>query len=302
MSLMNQSFSKTGQYFAKILFQFIASKRCHILIVLTLVLPSLTWAVQSGIVMPDKAYIYADPERSSPIGFVRRGKKLKLSSIAKNKGSVYATIVSGKVAYISVTDVNTEVEDLESERLVAERFRKVATKKTTSSYSVGAFQYSSIISQKASNGPTKDKDTVNWIGAGIKGEIILSPKIDLQILFQGMQAKNEELETWRIFGVGGAVGYRLVDFSRFQIRLLGEMQLIPFATYELEGAYRIRGYGASFAGGLDTTIKFTNHWGLEMMALYQYIGLGGFDPPENQVYESPSYMGLRLGANLTYLF
>jgi hypothetical protein len=27
-----------------------------------------------GIVMPEKAFIYADIERTSPIGFVRRGK------------------------------------------------------------------------------------------------------------------------------------------------------------------------------------------------------------------------------------
>lgn len=302
MFLSNQSLSRIVAFLALRFSRSAASKMCHILFIFTLVIPALSHAAQLGIVMTEKAYIYADPDRTSPIGFVRRGKKLKLSSIAKNKGSVYATVVSGKVAYIAVSDVNTEIEDLESERLVAERFQKVATKKTTSSYSLGAFQYSSIISQKNSSGPTKDKDTVNWVGAGIKGEIILAPRWDLQILAQGMQAKNDGLETWRIFSLGAAAGYRLIDFSKFQIRLLGEFQFIPFATYELIDLFRIKGYGASFAGGLDATLKFTEHWGLEVMALYQYIGLSGFEAPSGQLYDSPSYMGLRVGANLSYLF
>jgi uncharacterized small protein (DUF1192 family) len=297
-----QSLSKTLAFLGVEILRLSASKKCQLLLVLTLITPYLAQASQLGIVMPEKAYIYADPDRTSPIGFVRRGKKLKLSSIAKNKGSVYATVVSGKLAYIGVTDVNTEIEDLESERLVAERFQKVATKTSTSSYSFGAFQYSSILSQENSSGPTKNKESVNWIGVGIKGEIILSPRWDLQILGQAMQAKNAELETWRVFSVGAAAGYRLIDLSKFQVRMLGEMQLIPFATYELVDAFRIKGYGVSVAGGLDSTIKFSTHWGLEIMALYQYIRLSGFEAPENQLYDAPSYIGLRLGANLTYIF
>jgi hypothetical protein len=211
-------------------------------------------------------------------------------------------VVSGKVAYISVTDVNTQVEDLESERLVAERFQKAATKKLTSSYSAGVFSYSSILTQANSSGPTKNNESVNWIGVGIKGELVVAPRFDIQVLLQAMQAKNAELETWRVFRAGVGAAYRLIDFSNFRIRMIGELQAVPFSTYELIDAFRIRGYGGSVAGGMDVNLKFTQNWGLEVLALYQYVKLTGFKPPKTQVYDSPSYMGVRLGANLTYMF
>ncbi|GEM_PF-1388234 len=280
----------------------LATNLCHVLALFTLLTPTIVWAHQFGIVTAEEAKIYADVERTSPIGYVRRGKKIKLSNIAKNKGSVYATVVSGKLAYISVTDVNTEIEDLDSTRLVAERFQKAANKKSDSIYSLGLFQYSSIISQTASSGPTKDKDTVNWIGAGIKGEMKLAPRVDLQILVQGMQAKNQELETWKMVGAGAGFGYRLVDFDKFQVRLLSEILFIPFASYELMGAYRIRGYGASVGGGLDTTLKLGEHWGVQVMAIYQYMKLGGYKPPVGQLYDAPSFFGVKLGGNLNYSF
>ncbi len=275
---------------------------CQFAVLLAVLVPNISWAIQKGIVMPEKAYIYADPERTSPIGYVRRGKKLKLSSIAKNKGSVYATVVSGKVAYIAVTDVNTELEDLDSERLVAERFQKVATKKITSGYSLGVFSYSSVLSQTNSSGPTKNNESVNWIGASLKGEIVVAPRFDVLVLVQGMQAKNAEIETWRSFSVGVGAAYRLVNFDKFQVRMIGDVQAIPFSTYELIDMFRIRGYGASVAGGMDTMIKFSQHWAIEFSALYQYMKLSGFNPPEGQVYDSPSYMGVKLGGNISYLF
>lgn len=302
MSLANQMFISFVSLSCRKIRSLNASIYCQILLVFSLVIPSISWAVQMGIVMPEKAFIYADIERTSPIGFVRRGKKLKLSSIAKNKGSVYATVVSGKVAYISVTDVNTQVEDLESERLVAERFQKAATKKLTSSYSAGVFSYSSILTQANSSGPTKNNESVNWIGVGIKGELVAAPRFDIQVLLQAMQAKNAELETWRVFSAGVGAAYRLIDFSNFRIRMIGELQAVPFSTYELIDAFRIRGYGGSVAGGMDVNLKFTQNWGLEVLALYQYVKLTGFKPPKTQVYDSPSYMGVRLGANLTYMF
>src|SRR5680860_266278 len=109
-------------------------------------------AVTDALVMSDRAVIYADQEMTSPIGYVPRGKKIKVGEVARNKAQVYPIIVSGKLAYIRVIDVSTEKDQLDSTRLVAERFQK-ATKhdpktRTTLSY----FSYTSQISLDTDNG------------------------------------------------------------------------------------------------------------------------------------------------------
>lgn len=301
MSQGIQYFSKTLVFSRKFMPSIYASKMGHILVLFALLMPSLSWAIQNGIVMAEKAFIYADPDRTSPIGFVSRGKKLKLSSISKKQGSVYAVVVSGKIAYISVRDVSTELEEVQGTRLVAERFQEVAKKKSTNSYSVGAYQYSSIITQTESSGPTQDKDSVNWIGATLKGEMELSARTDLQIFLQYMTA-SEDIESWAMFSLGAGAAYKVVDYSNWQVRLVGEFQLIPFTSYELEDSFRIRGRGISLGGGLDTRLKLSQRWGLEGSVIYQYIKTMGFSAPDTQVYSNPSYMGLRLGANLTYIY
>ena len=66
------------------------------------------WAIQDALVIAEQAVIYADEQMSAPVGFVRKGKKIKVGDIPRNRAQVYPIIVSGKIAYIRVIDVNTQ--------------------------------------------------------------------------------------------------------------------------------------------------------------------------------------------------
>ena len=63
------------------------------------------FAVQDAIVRAKKAIIYTDKERTSPIGFIKRGRKIKVGEIPRAKGTVLPVVVSGRVCYIKIVDL-----------------------------------------------------------------------------------------------------------------------------------------------------------------------------------------------------
>ena len=57
-------------------------------------------------VSTSKAIIYADKELTLPLGYVTMGKELRVGEVARKGGQVLPLIVSGKIAYIRVSDIS----------------------------------------------------------------------------------------------------------------------------------------------------------------------------------------------------
>ncbi|RLA65868.1 MAG: hypothetical protein DRQ88_04205 [Epsilonproteobacteria bacterium] len=66
---------------------------------------TLTYAAQTAYVKTARAVVYADEELSSPLGYVRRGKKLRVGEVKRKQGAVLPVIISGRVAYIEVKNL-----------------------------------------------------------------------------------------------------------------------------------------------------------------------------------------------------
>ena len=259
------------------------------------------WAIQDALVISDQAVIYADEQMSAPVGFVRKGKKIKVGDIPRNRAQVYPIIVSGKVAYIRVIDVNTQKESVDSTKLVAERFQRGTIQEYKSNYSLAFFNYSTQINLAEQNDQLKDKDPVTWYGAGIRGGVQFSPRWDLDIMLNYLNGKAER-ETFRMveFGVGGAA--RIVDQNRFQLRLLLQGLLVPFASYAVGDVFRVNGFGFTAGAGLSATYRIGKYWGLEAFGGVYYTKLSGFSPPDPYKEIDPSFVGNRLGLALNYQF
>ena len=73
-------------------------------IILILMGPKL-WATQIAIVDSLRAVIYADLERESPIGYVRKGKELLVGNVKRRNGTMLPVMVNGQVAWIKVVDI-----------------------------------------------------------------------------------------------------------------------------------------------------------------------------------------------------
>lgn len=66
---------------------------------------SFLWAAQDAIVKVEQAVIYSDTTMKSPIGFIRKGKRIRVGERALRKGVLLPIIVSRKLAYIKITDI-----------------------------------------------------------------------------------------------------------------------------------------------------------------------------------------------------
>lgn len=259
------------------------------------------WAAQTAMVLADRAIIYSDKEMTSPIGYVSRGKKLKVGDIPRNRAQVYPIVVSGKVAFIRVIDVTTEKESMDSTRLSAERFQKSTRKEYKSKFVVSYLTFLSQISLDKSNSTLADGDALQWHGVSLKGEALLWKSWDLQIMFNFLQAIKDK-ETFRIFELGAGGAYRLVNSKKFLLRLEGQLLAIPFSNYSYGGDFRVNGYGVTTGAGVNANYYFDENWSLEGSLGLFYTKTFGYDAPAPYSTIEPSFMGTRAALGLSYTY
>ena len=259
------------------------------------------WASQSAIVVADQAIVYADQQMSAPLGFVTKGKKVKVGDIARNRSQVYPIIVNGKVGYIRLVDVTTQRESATSKTLVAERFQKLTTPALSTNYAVSFFNYATLINLNIQNDKLKDKDQVNWFGVGISGGAVISPKWDLNLLLNMMTAEAQD-ESFRMveFGIGGAL--KIIDSGRFKLRFLVQALAVPYASYAFKEDFRVNGYGFSTGGALNMSYRMGPHWGMEAYGGLYFTKISKFSPPSPYNEISPSFVGSRIGLGMNYEF
>ena len=259
-----------------------------------------SWAYQIARVIADKAVVYADEQMTSPVGFVRKGKKIKVGDIPRNRAQVYPIILAGKVAYVRVLDLDTARESTDSDKLVAERFQRNTTEELKTNYALQVFTFASQIELKKDN-DVKGDDALNWTGAGLRGGAQVSPKWDFELMINYLQGKKEEVVFRAVeFGAGGS--FRIFDQGRFKAKLFGQLLLIPYATYALGDLFRVNGYGFSTGGGVNLSYRLGKNIGIEGFGGFYYMKLAGFDAPDPYQSIDPSFMGTRLGAGLNYQF
>lgn len=279
------------------------------LLLLALFLCPKVWAAQEAIVIADKAVIYADRTMSAPVGYVQRGKKVMIGEIPRNKARLYPIIVSGKIAYIRVADVNTEIDTLDSNRLVAERFLKAARSKTQALYGFSVFTFPSQISLNRSVNELKDKDAFLFNGFHVRGVTSTPHRWDLGFAL-GYAEGRENIESFRMVEVGPEFAYRIYSGDMFVFRWQNQVLGVPFATYSLGSKARVNGYGFSAGTGFNANWTFGDKFGLETYGGIYYTKLFGFDLPDPanagttlnrpDIRINPSFVGTRIGVGMTY--
>lgn len=259
------------------------------------------WAIQDALVMKEKAVVYADEKMTSPIGFIRRGKKIKVGDIPRNKAQVYPVLVSGKMAYIRVIDVSTEKESVDADRLTAERFMKATKPKYRTRFILSYLSYSSQISQKVNNDGLEDGDPLAWMGGSMRGEIRTQGSLDFLLIGNYLGAK-ENREEFSMVELGIGAGWRFLEFSRFSLRARAEALFVPFAMYSVGSDFRKRSMGFTLGAGLDAHYQLTENFGIEVAAGIYSTRLGEFDLPAPYKSVSPSFAGTRTSFGMTYLY
>lgn len=261
----------------------------------------ISWAVQEGIIIADKAVIYSDMDTSSPIGVISKGKKILIGDHAQNNSQVYAVIVSGKIAFIKVKDISTERETIKSSRLTAERFQRSTNTQSLSNISVSYFQFNSQIRLDNENGDVVDKNVFNWYGLSLKGESNIAEKMDLQVIINYMFSTSKG-QAYRASEFGFGVSRRFFESKRFSAKIEFAALSIPFVTYSVGDDFRSRSYGYSLGSGLNLHYLLNNEWAIHLSGGLYHTGLFTFDNPSPYLDSSPSFNGLRYAFGVQHLY
>ncbi len=261
----------------------------------------VSWAVQEAIITADKAVIYSDMDTSSPIGLISKGKKILIGDHSQNNSRVYSVIVSGKIAYIKVSDVSTEKESVDSKRLTAERFQRSTKSQSLSNLTVSYFQFNSQIRLDNENGEVVDKNVFNWHGLSLKGESKISEKWNLQVLINYMFSTLKG-QAYRASEFGFGVSRRFFESKKFTASLEFAALSIPFVTYSVGEDFRSRSYGYSIGSGLNLHYLLNSQWAIHLSGGPYHTGLFTFDNPSPYLDSSPSFNGMRYGFGVQHLY
>jgi hypothetical protein len=259
------------------------------------------WAAQDAIVVADRAIIFSDKDMTSPVGFVQRGKKIRVGEIPRNKAQVYPVVVSGRIAYIRVVDVTTEKGSLDAPTLSAERFRQITDTKLESRFVFSYYSFLTSVNLSHNNGKLKQNDPLLWHGLSARGETLTAKWLDLGVTINYMGADDTN-EHFRVLETGLTAALRLYNGKIFLARLETQICAIPFSSYELDGQFRVKSYGFSGGGGLNLTWLLSEHWGVQTHGGLFYTRLLSFDTPDPYTDFAATFVGGRfgLGANYTY--
>ncbi len=262
----------------------------------------VSWAARDAIVVSEHAVIYSDLQMSSAIGYVPKGKMIKIGDIARNNSRVYPIVVSGKIAYIKSEDVTTEIDDPNAKSITLDRFKKHTETVYTTKYTLSYLSYvTTVYLPKGNPNGLKDKDSLIMQGLSLKGEAYLPNLFDLQMMVNYLNATASH-ENFRIVEAGVGAGFRFVNFDK--LKVTGEVQAlgIPFASYSYDNLFRVNGFGYTLGAGGTLSAHLSEHWGIEGSAGIYYTKLTNFVAPSKYQSISPGFYGPRIYLGVNYQF
>lgn len=260
------------------------------------------WAAQEAMVISEEAVIYSDEKMSSPLGYVRKGKKVKVGDIPRNKAQVYPIIVSGRKAFIRSADIDTQADTADGSRLVSERFFKQARKDhLKAGVTLSYVSFDSQIGSVKNGNRLQSNDPLAWSGISLKGEALVTDKVELQFISNFLQGDDGN-EQFRIIELGFGGAYRVLDLDRWVVRLEFQGLAIPFSSYSFGRFFRVIGHGGTIGGGISTALRLGQHLGIEVFGGPYLTQLSGLDVPAPARKIAPTFFGTRLGAGINYRY
>ncbi|MBC76813.1 MAG: hypothetical protein CME64_12435 [Halobacteriovoraceae bacterium] len=263
-------------------------------------------AAQWARVSAEKAIIYSDVEMSSPIGFLKRGQKLRVGDVPRNKGRVLPTVYKERVVFVKTTDIQTNKNQAVVKTASMRIKDQIERKSRESLIAVGANGLASTIDDP--DALPGSPDSYVFSGLGVQGVIreFDSPKA-LLLNMSYLQA-TEDTRSIETFLIGVDQAYRFINLEKYDMSAFAGVLVSPYSQYEIDNQFKVNGYGAGVEVGINSLVKLGRTVGILLEAKYQYLKFFGFDLPESttnitvQEDFSPSIFGPSFGAFLSFSF
>jgi len=265
-----------------------------LLILLTLLSLSANSA-QIALIIAPKAVVYADQQLTTPIGYIKNGKKVRVGEVKRKKGTILPIIISGRIAFIKTRDIALqEIKGIEhkghriSEHDIEQNFKLDADKLNENNFLQLTINNQSLGSQWEEVNNTAGNDTPSNANT-------LSLIFEHRPIFKrmswgaGISYYNSSTENILIktITIDTKIYYDFLRFKYFSIQgyggflVTGDIQVKTTFQDGFEGLNRGTGYGYTFGG----QARFLPHgqWGLTVGASITTIktSLDPIEVPEN---------------------
>ena len=271
-------------------------------IIVGLICSQSAMAARWATIVSDGAIIYSDIQMTSKIGFISKGKKVRVGEKARNHGKLLPLIINKRIAYIEIKNLQTSTR-LEYLKSATQRLKKqtveVSRDDRISIY--GASMFSSV---KFSESATAESQiAVLFLGFGIKGyKSSGKERTGLRGGIEYLSGTNgdHKISYWSI---PGDYYYKFMKTSFADIYLFGGGTVIPYAEYKLGGLFTLNGYGFGAQAGAEMILKY-NKYAIHFEGAYQYTQFMGFeiggDNPKYPDTLEPTSHGVKLLASLSF--
>jgi len=134
-------------------------------IFLLIVTSSFCYGVRLAKVTHLKSAIYADPELKTPIGYISRGKKIYVGNKNYKSDHITTVIVSGKLAYIKISDIIIDSELFKNEFVREQQIeylglKSIDSKKEEFHYNLSVGYLLPIVSKTSFNAASSLKENL----------------------------------------------------------------------------------------------------------------------------------------------
>jgi hypothetical protein len=274
---------------------------------ISLFIVSSSFAAQWATVTAKKAIVYADKDMTSPIGFFRKDKKIRVGEKTRRGGRLLPTVFRKKIVYIKVDDlsIGTKLKSLES---ATQRIKDVQVKENEKRISLYYNGYASFVSLDKENPFSKEnyEDTLFYFnGFGLRGYISqYNSKKTWRVSLES-SSTTTDLNDFSIISLVPEISYDLLKFDNYVFRVFGGVIVSPFVQYSYDDLFTVNGYGGGLSLGAEMELKFKQSFGLHVDAGYRvhkyFLELP--DGPTSSKEEfNPLFNGVSFSASISYAY
>lgn len=259
------------------------------------------YAAQYATISVDRAIVYADIEMTAPIGYLVRGKRIRIGDNARNKDRVYPFILNNKVVYIEKKNIST-TDDLSLISSTTQRIKEQEVKREETVIGFGPVLRLQRFSFDSGYGDMQS-EVLLLTGVTLSGELNHLGTRESRILSLDFVKGNKGNQSFSEATFHFQFGYQLLQSRYLVIRPRIGLSVTPYAQYEIKNQFQKNGQGLGGNLGFDFDIRLTESWGFTLGASYNYSKYFGFELPNPYPSEfKPSLSGYEVNARVKYRF
>lgn len=238
-----------------------------------------SFAARWASVVVNKAVVYSDVQMSSAIGYIKKGKRVRVGEVAKNKGRLLPVIINKRVAYIKIEDLNIAT-DIRTLQTVTERVRKAQNRKEveTSIGAYGGIYRFNTYRDKDFKEYEGDTDFQTMYGLGLVGYYRnLKRNFNLKVSLEAMRYEEDDTSiTYYTVPVGYQIYTKEIG-ENSRVDLYGSLLLLPFIEAKFSDELILNGNGVGFGFDVEYVKKLNNKFNFHLEGNYSVIKQFGFD-------------------------